>query len=171
MMTYKVKRLERGDGIPAGYHLFDQSETLLFVADPGLAQEAKAMRFARPDGTLCAMMNVPKLADVEYALIQDFAVYAMFNRLARPEGMCLIFEVASERWLIRPEAEGYVVYDGVPAGYPDFLSPEDVVFPDACGHIVMNGIVDYHFSVSFERHYWWQVGLVMLAVITLLDEE
>lgn len=169
MMRFGVRRLDRGDGIPAGYHLYDQSETLLYVADPGFTTEPDTVRFAYPDGSLRAMMNAPQADEHEFALVQDFAVYAMLNRLTRPEGTCLIFEVASERWLVRPVDDGFDLYDSVPAGYPTFLPPEPVPYPDACGRIQLDELTSYQFSISLESHRWWQVGLVMLAVITVLD--
>lgn len=94
-MNLSVKRQPTEEKGQPEYHLFSETGTLLLRADlQGLAAGGNAdrvIRFVRPDNNLLATMKFVappaerenQKRDVDFVLVQDYAVYAIISRHTR----------------------------------------------------------------------------------------
>ena len=170
------------------YHLYDEKEHLLLVADhgsPWLPKEpCKHVRFAKPDGQPVASLDLPwrdnenkDQKHTRYAIIYDYAVYAIINEYGRSlDGDPLplpyyLMEVEGVRWLVCGGCEQDLFlgfYDAIPAGLSVFTEPHDAALPAACGQLQpVNG--RYDFQIALPLQTFAQAALLSLALVFLVD--
>lgn len=189
MMDYGVKRLDPDNGEMPRYHLFDERGRLLLEAEQERPQPADArrqVRLSRPGGKLLASIDLPAAAEevaevgasTDYALVHDYAVYAIITQHHRPvteeqEAARLYFtlEVEGEEWLAlsRPEPdECYALYDAVPTGLNTYNVLTELDLPPVLGRIYLTDD-EYDFGVKLDPQRLEQTALVVLALVLLID--
>lgn len=190
-MDYAVKRQTSGRGEPVSYELRGAEGDLLLVADQtegALPDERRQLRLTGPGGRLIATIDLSQpvtdedgdVQEVDYALIHDFAVYAILSQRRRPgsdnppaNGTYFILEVEGERWLVLPDPESescYALFDEVPAGLNTYEALIDLDLPTAVGHICHsnNGYED-DWRAEIAPNRLQETGLLVLALTFLID--
>ncbi len=183
-MNYTIKRLTTDKAAPASYHLFSESGNLLLVADAVTRGDSQPpqVRFARPDGTLLATMNLPARdagSRPDYAIIQDFAVYAIITMEHRPGAApgsvfhtYLTLEAEGGNWLVLPRQQppgSFNVYGQMPDGLHTYKNLVESDLPEPIGHVYQAEEGDRDFLVELTTRRWRQTSLVVLALVYLLD--
>ena len=188
-MDYSVRRLDPETGHPPYYQLFDANGELLLVADRRMATESEEedqLRLTRPDGRLMATVDLPEItmADDEaedpfvadYAVVQDYAVYAILNVQGREElndgDIYFMMEVEGEKWLVLPHPEEencYAFYDQVPAGLRTYDRLTEVDLPPCIGRLCRTE-GEHAFSAELSPERLQQTGLVVLALAYFIDK-
>lgn len=185
-MDYTVRRLTSGADQPPNYHLLDLQDTVLMVADQNVApdtEERRQVRLARPDGRLLATIELPLLDSAaetaDYAIIHDYAVYAILSRHARlneegsPAAPHFTLEVEGERWLALPDPKQdgcYTLYDEAPRGLSSYGAPADLDLPPAVGNIChQEGDGDHAYVISLDDERLQQPELIALTLAYLID--
>ncbi len=186
-MNFGIKRLP-ATGNGRRYHLYDKEEQLLLVADhgsPWLPKDpCKHVRFAKPDGRPVASLDLPwqengrkKHKHTSYAIIYDFAVYAIINEYGRSlDGDPLslpyyLMEVEGVRWLVCGGCEQDLFlgfYDDVPDGLAVFTEPQDATLPEPIGR-VQSAQTIHDFQIKLPVDSFSQASLLSLALIFLVD--
>lgn len=194
-MDYAVKRLSPGQGELPNYHLVDPEGRVLLVADQSVARrpdERRQVRLARADGKLLATIDLPETgilnADnvADYAIVHDYAVYAILSVHRRPAGEetgkdggkkaagndhYLTLEVEGEKWLVlqHPElAHCFAIYDEIPAGLHTYTTITELDLPPSIGRICHTED-EYTFTANLDPYRLQQTGLVVLSLAYLLD--
>lgn len=189
-MNYGVKRLKAESGEPPTYELVGSDGSSLLLADQTTSPKEdvqQQIRLARPDGRLAATIDLPKVASTssgeemkaDYAIIYDFAVYAILGVRERPvpeaegeEGTYFTLEVEGEKWLVLPHTDlpgCYAVYDEVPAGLHTYETLTELDLPPSIGQICHNGDgLAFHIYLSPKRLQ--HTGLIVLALAYLIDQ-
>lgn len=183
-MNYTIKRLTTDKAALASYHLFSESGNLLLVADAVTRSDNQPpqVRFARPDGTLLATMNLPA-RDAEdrpdYAIIQDFAVYAIITMRQRPGAApdtafhtFFTLEAEGGNWLVLPRQEpagSFSIHGQMPEGLHTYKNLVESDLPEPIGHIYRAGEGARDFVIELTTRRWRQTSLVVLALVYLLD--
>lgn len=186
-MNFGIKRLP-AMGYGRRYHLYDKEEQLLLVADhgsPWLPKDpCKHVRFAKPDGQPVASLDLPwqekenkAQKHTSYAIIHDFAVYAIINEYGRSlDGDPLslpyyLMEVEGVRWLVCGGCEQDLflgLYDQIPAGLAVYTEPRDAALPEAQGGLQpANDLYDYQLVLPTDS--FSQAALLSLALVFLVD--
>lgn len=190
-MHFAVKRLLAPTGPQpevANYHLLDRDGALLMVADQTVGpdlDERRQVRLARPDGRLLATIDLPEAptdgvspkAKTDYAIIHDYAVYAIVSvHHLEPEdngnGVYFSLEVEGEKWLALPDPEldlCYALYDDIPAGIHSYDAIAELDLPLCIGRICLVNSEAYAFTVDLAPYRLEQTGLVVLALAVLID--
>lgn len=202
-MDYAVKRLDPGQEERPNYHLLDPHGTVLLVADQGAAprpDDRRQVHLARPDGRLLATIDLPEAGtlsaenEADYAIVHDYAVYAILSVHRRPageetgkeavkgaaagtanatgeNGHYLTLEVEGEKWLVlhHPElAHCFAIYDEIPAGLHTYDTITELDLPPSIGRICHTED-EYAFTVNLDPYRLQQTGLVVLSLAYLLD--
>jgi hypothetical protein len=169
------------------YHLFNDQNELVLIADfgsPWLASEPrKQVRFAHSDGRLVATLEFPddafrrNEAARSYAIIFDYAVYALINEIRPSPGasgaadLSYTIEAGGNRWLLLPHGEQALAYalHRLPRSFGRNLQPNADELPEPVGSIRRaEGGFDYVASIPDEVIA--QSALITLALIFLLDD-
>lgn len=187
-MDFRISRLH-ADQDSARYHLFNEQNRLILVADhgsPWLPPDLRGnVRFARPNGELVAKLHLSQTAVkrnrrrpyTDYAIILNHAVYAIIQEYHSPISTnehlsfpYFILNVEGLKWLaLKPDADSFfALYDRVPfwlgratrAGQPDLPRP--------VGHIAQTA-VGYDFTITFSTARLNHSPLISLALIFLID--
>ena len=185
MFDYGIQRLPPVAG-DRRYHLFDNQGELELVADfgsPWLPNEpGKQVRFARSDGRLVATLDFPddvfrrkgKEVDKSYAIIFDYAVYAIINELllesAEQLAASFSVEAGGNQWLLVP-AGGQTNEFGLhrlPRGYGHYLQPASAELPEPAS-VIRREAANFDYTATVEHDALAQPGLVILALVFLLD--
>jgi hypothetical protein len=186
MIHFGVRRLPIVDS-DRRYHLFDDQEQLLLVADynsPWLANEpAPAVRLARPDGDLVATMDMTNARPSanqpdrggSYAIIYDYAVYAIITQIAHDDALKSLYliEVEGERWLALTQNEDpwrYALYDRAPARLDSRRVPEASRLAEPVG-FVRRGSAVYDYTVELPAGSLRRPKMLSLALVFLIDNE
>jgi len=198
-MDYAVKRLNPGQGELPNYHLLDPHGAVLMVADQSVAprpDERRQVRLARPDGRLLATIDLPEAGalsadnEADYAIVHDYAVYAILSVHRRPagdeagkdtekstvrsvkeNGHYLTLEVEGEKWLVlhHPElAHCFAIYDEIPAGLHTYDTITELDLAPSIGRICHTED-EYAFTANLDPYRLQQTGLVVLSLAYLLD--
>lgn len=189
-MNYGVKRLKAESGEPPAYELVGSDGLSLLLADQTTSPKEdvqRQMRLARPDGRLIATIDLPKVAstpdgdekNADYAVIHDFAVYAILGMRQRPasdaddeERIYYTLEVEGEKWLALPHSDlpgCYALYDEVPAGLHTYETLTELDLPPSIGQICHDSNeLAYQVYLSPERLQ--HTGLIVLAMAYLIDQ-
>lgn len=189
-MDYAVRRQMSGQSEASTYELLDADGNVLLVADQtqgALPDERRQLRLAGPGGRLLATIDLPQASaegegdvqEIDYALIHDFAVYAILSQRRRPgdnhtpNGTYFILEVEGETWLVLPdpEADGcYALFDEVPAGLHTYDALSDLDLPSAIGHICHSDNGHEHdWRADIAPNRLQETGLLVLALAFLID--
>ena len=188
-MNLSVKRQPTEEKGQPEYHLFSETGTLLLRADlQGLAASGNAdrvIRFVRPDNNLLATMKFVappaerenQKRDVDFVLVQDYAVYAIISRHTRPGseglgGLDLYYtlEAEGDTWLALPESDpagAFALYNRVPAGIGTYHRLTELDLPPSVGR-VLPGAATGDFQIELPARRWRQANLVLLAFVVLL---
>ncbi len=193
-MDYAVKRLSSGQGELPNYHLLDPHGTVLLVADQSVAprpDDRRQLHLARPDGKLLATIDLPETGtlsadnEADYAIVHDYAVYAILSVHRRPagdeagkdgdkakeNGHYLTLEVEGEKWLVlhHPEqAHCFAIYDEIPAGLHTYETITELDLPPSIGRICHTED-DYAFTANLDPYRLQQTSLIVLSLAYLLD--
>lgn len=187
-MDYAIRRLNSDAGSPPRYELMGSDGASLLLTDKAESSKSDAqqqVRLVRPDGRLEATMNLSEVAaapeeegGVDYAIVHDFAVYAIVGVRQRPaadkegeRGIYFILEVEGEKWLALPDPERmgcYSLYDEVPPGLHTYDTLTELDLPPSVGHICTNGN-DHAFLVELSPQRLEHTGLLVLALALLID--
>jgi hypothetical protein len=189
-MDYTVQRMTSdADGFST-YTLFDANGTSLLQADQSQSPPPDArrqIRLARPGGKLVATIDIPQVVAVtgdeghraDYAIIHDFAVYAIVSVRRRPaaEGngersLYYMLEVEGETWLALPHPEQdacYALYDEVPAGLQTYDTLTELDLPTDIGQICRHGDGET-LAISLESSRLAHTDLIVLALALLVDQ-
>lgn len=186
-MQYHVKKIMiEGDQQPTGYNLLSEQGNLLLAAGLGPIQEGeerlRQLRFTRPDGTLLATMQIPAgeetavkgSAGTDFAVVQDYAVYAIFTpRRQEDDGRILTLEAEGGNWLVlpRPDPAGsFALFGQLPEGYHTFTRTVEAELPPQVGRVLPVGEEEeHHFKIELAARRWRQTSLVVLALVFLVD--
>lgn len=171
------------------YHLLDGEGSLLLVASVTAKKkpdDIQQLRLARPDGKIQATIELAPSATAsndersgaDYALVHDFAVYAILSehhRAATGEAsevsIYFTVEVEGEHWLAlaHPELPAcFVIYDEIPAGLKTYNKLTELDLPPAIGRLCTRSD-DTCFDVELEPRRLQQTGLLVLALSFLID--
>lgn len=195
-MDFGVKRIS-SDGASRRYHLYNNQERLVMVADQGSpwlsANFPHRVQFSQPDGQVIATLDLPRVGrkeggkgaqHVDYVVILNYAVYAIINEYRwtavkgeKRQPPYYILEVDQKLWLAQPQGSDslFLLYDEVP---PKFAAHETLAVPDL---LEANGRIQlltpdtaeytsaYHFIVELSPDQMEHAGLVVLALIFLID--
>ncbi len=186
-MEFQIKRVFVEDEPTRCYHLYNQQEKLILVADhdtPWLPDNSHhQVRFARADGELVASLDLPWQADeanngmmfTRHAIILNHAVYAIITVYWASDEMgrrpYLIIEVEDHRWFAmcrRPELFDFAIYDEVPANLTivDELLEEEL--PPAVGFL--RAAADgRQFDLSLPGNILQKTAVIALSILFLLD--
>ncbi|MFW6042115.1 MAG: hypothetical protein ACOC9C_00370 [Chloroflexota bacterium] len=188
-MDYLVKRLPpKAAGSPI-YQLLEPGGAELMRAEQSTSAEPgqrRQLRLVRPDDRIVATMDLSQgttenangESDADYAIIHDYAVYAIFgvrrrSCLDEPSEKVTYFtlEVEGDTWLVLPHPESancYAIYDEVPVGLNTYDSLTDVDLPAPSGSIcrVSN---DHTFEVDLSRYRLQHTKLIALGLVFLID--
>lgn len=187
-MNFIVKRLSTPDATTRIFHLFDEKERLLLVAELGSPWSSGALedevRFSKPDGALLAKLtsssakptNKNGYWHTDYALIVDFAVHAIFNAYHHDgtKGSYYILEVGESRWLALVGENGRVhFFDSVPSDFPIKKGTTqgdnftDLVLSDAVG--TMTQLDETHMQIELPVGRLSYLSLIALAWVAVFD--
>lgn len=198
-MDYAVKRLSPGQGKLPNYHLIDPQGRVLVVADQSVARgpdERRQVRLARADGKLLATIDLPETGilnannTADYAIVHDYAVYAILSIHRRPAGEetgkngsknagrssmrnshYVTLEVEGEKWLVLHHPEEphcFAIYDEIPAGLHTYTTITELDLPPSIGRICHTED-EFAFTANLDPYRLQQTGLVVLALAYLLD--
>ncbi len=190
MLAYTAVRLPASGADGRRYQLFDSAGHLLLVADQGSPwlpdDPTHHVRFARPDGTAVASLDLPWLnaetpeAKRSFAIVYDDAVYALVSRSKRANAdedrlAVWLLEVEGQAWLMVQETLDSVprisLFDEVPGDLAIYGSPQDAGLPDPIGVVSASGEEDGRFAITFPAGELEQAPLMALALTFLLDEQ
>lgn len=186
-MSFTVERTqETEDGSPV-YSLLDAQGSTLLKAEqvPGLGPEDRQqIRLARPGGRLMATIDLPQVdvpgmeddARTDYAVIHDFAVYAIVSACRRPDAEVgsnayYVLEVEGEAWTALPDAEDatcYALYDDVPAGLDTYDTLTELDLPPCIGR-VCRADEGRSLAITLSPQHLKHTDLVLLALGLLID--
>lgn len=168
------------------YHLFNDQNELALIADfgsPWLASEPrKQVRFAHSDGRPVATLEFPddafrrKETTRSYAIIFDYAVYALINEIVPSPGTSrtlhphYTIEVGGNRWLLLPHGEQASAYElyPLPRSFGRNLQPDADALPEPVGSIRRDE-AGFDYVTSLPVEVIAQRALITLALIFLLD--
>lgn len=190
-MDYKVKQLPpRAGGSPI-YQLLGQDGAELLRAEQSTGShpdQRRQLRLVRPDDRLAATMDLSQTTatddekgegDCDYAIIHDYAVYAILGVRKRPasdeqHGGATYFtlEVEGGTWLIlpNPESEGcYALYDEFPVGLHTYDTLTDVDLPPAFGSICRANN-SRSFEIDLSQNRLQHTSFIALALAFLIDQ-
>lgn len=188
-MDYAVKRVLPQQAKVASYHLLDAADNLLLVADLTVVEgeeTRRQLRLVRPDARVLATIDLPQANEGEktkqtadYAIVADYAVYAIVSAHRRTDGESggpgrayFTLEVEGEKWLAlaRPDDETcYTLYDAVPSGLHTYNTLTELDLPPAIGQICRVR-EEYDYRIDLEPNRLQQTPLVVLAVTYLIDQ-
>lgn len=190
MLAYSAVRLPAAGADGHRYQLFDSAGHLLLIADQGSPwlpdDPTHHVRFARPDGTAIASLDLPWLnaetpeAKRSFAIVYDDAVYALVNRSAaasEEEDRLAVWtlEVEGQKWLMVQEMVNGTprisLFDEVPGDLAIYGTPEEAGLPDPIGVVSGSGEDDGRFAITFPAGELDQAPLMALALTFLLDEQ
>lgn len=190
MLAYTAVRLPAFEGGGRRYQLFDSAGHLLLIADQGSPwlpdDPTHHVRFARPDGTAIASLDLPWLnaetpeAKRSFAIVYDDAVYALVSRSKRADAdedrlASWTLEVEGQMWLMVQETIDGVprisLFDELPGDLTVYGSPADAGLPDPIGVVSGSGEDDGRFAITFPAGELDQAPLMALALTFLLDEQ
>ena len=190
MLSYTAVRLPASGADGRRYQLFDSVGHLLLVADQGSPwlpdDPTHHVRFARPDGTSIAWLDLPWLnaetpeAKRSFAIVYDDAVYALVSRSKRANAdedrlAVWLLEVEGQAWLMVQEMLDGVprisLFDEVPGDLAIYGSPQDAGLPDPIGVVSGSEEDDSRFAITFPAGELEQAPLMALALTFLLDEQ
>jgi len=188
-MDFMVQRLTPDADEPPTYVLQDARGSSLLQADQSQGpspDSRRQIRLARPSGRLVATIDLPQAAAestgdeqrVDYAIIHEYAVYAIISVRRRPTSetetgtnVYFMIEVEGETWLILPHPEHeacYAFYDEVPAGLYTYDTLTELDLPTGIGRICRNGD-ERALTVNLEPFRLAHTDLVVLALALLID--
>ncbi len=188
-MDYTIRQAtSEADELPT-FLLQDHEATTLLIADHAQGpppDSRRQVRMVRPSGRLVATIDLPNLAAtpgeqdrrVDYAIIHEYAVYAIISVRRRPaeEGDSgsqdyYLLEVEGETWLVLPHPERrecYAIYDEIPPGLHlyDALTRLDLppAIGEACQHEEESSL---HVALAPRRLA--HTDLVVLALAYLIE--
>ncbi|HZD10314.1 MAG TPA: hypothetical protein VE553_03150 [Candidatus Binatia bacterium] len=189
-MDFTVQRTAPEAAEPPTYILRDAHGSALLQADQSHGpppESRRQIRLARTNGKLVATIDLPQSSTasadqeqrVDYAIIHDYAVYAIISVHRRPAadgsggaGAYYVLEVEGETWLVLPHAEEdacYAFYDEVPAGLHTYDTLTELDLPPNIGRICRNGD-DSALFINLEPLRLEHTDLVVLALALLLDQ-
>lgn len=186
-MEFRIKRVFVEGEPTRCYHLYNQQEKLILVADhntPWLPEDSHhQVRFARADGELVASLDLPWQADehkrgmtfTRHAIILDHAVYAILTMYwdseAPDKRPYLVIEVEDHHWFVKcchPDGHDYAIYEDVPTNLTivDELLEEEL--PPVVGFLNAeeNG---REFDLSLPGNVIQKTAVIALALLFLLD--
>lgn len=188
-MEFRIKRVYAGDEPTRCYHLYNQQEKLILVADhdtPWLPEDSHhQVRFARADGELVASLDLPWQADkhksgmsfTRHAIILDHAVYAIisvyWDKEINDKRPYLVIEVEGHRWFAKcchPDGYDYAIYENVPTNLTvvDELLEEEL--PPLVGYL--NTVVGgREFDLALPGKILQKTAVIALAILFLLDRQ
>ena len=186
MIHFDVRRLPIVDS-DRRYHLSDDQEQLLLVADyksPWLANDPAAyVRLARPDGELVATLDLTNARPSSnqparggsYALIYDYAVYAIITRMVLEDAQqpLYLIEAEGERWLALAQDEEplrYALYDRAPARLDSRRAPETSQLAEPVGSVRRDS-ASHDYTVELPGENLRRPKIVSLALVFLIDNE
>lgn len=148
--------------------------------------QRRQLRLVRPNDRIAATMDLSQVTaekknggnDADYAIIHDYAVYAIFGvrRRSVPDEQAghttyFTLEVEGGTWLILPHPESancYAIYDEVPVGLHTYDTLTDVDLPEPFGSICRVSD-DHTFEVDLSRYRLQHTSLIALALAFLID--
>jgi hypothetical protein len=149
------------------------------------ADDLPHVRITRPNGQLLATIKLPEEPAGngnrrdEYAVIQDYAVYAIISIRARPQSAqkegpthYVLVEVEGEKWLVLREADEsgcFSIYEGVPAGLSTYNTLTELDLPPRVGHICP-GDDQFAYIVDLEPYRLQRTPLTVLALTFVIDQ-
>ena len=188
MVEFGIRRLAPFEGA-SRYHLFNDEGQLVLVADyrsPWLPDDGvRQVRFAKPDGSPIASLDLPQNlhgngrldAEVSYAIIFDYAVYAIItenNRSPRqpdPVTTYYTIELEGNKWLVLPtKGDGsiYGLYNNLPTGFNHHIQFDVEDLPEAAGRI-RKAVEGFDFVATIPLSKLRQRELVSMALVFLID--
>lgn len=190
-MNYGVERTVSEGGDRPLYTLVDPLGSALLVADYAQStppEERRQLQLTRPGGRLVATIDLPQVeiqgvtdqSQTDYAIIHDFAVYAIISvcRRSDSEGegggeVYYVLEAEGETWLALPhpdEPECYALYDEVPSGLQtyDALTEEDL--PNSIGRVCQKQDEKTALAMTLAPQRLQHADLVLLTLGVLLDQ-
>ena len=183
-----IKRLHLGQADGYSYHLYDEAQQLVCVADYGAPWSPVAqVRFARPGGEPMATLDLSQPSTTvangrqrqSYAIIHDYAVYALVTRYHDPvptglDPVCpdyFVLDVDGMSWLAlaQPTADPFLtLYDQIPADLEVCAEPLTADLPPPIGHLRQGHGPDDLLAVLPERPLQ-QPLLIALTLAFLAD--
>lgn len=190
-MNFTVQQTTPEAGEFPTYVLYDEAESQLLMANISQSQPPETrrqIRLTRPSGRLVATIDVPtveaapgdegKEKRLDYAIIHEYAVYAIISLRHRPPsegdgkaGVYYLLEVEGETWLALPDPEDsacYIFYDEVPSGLHTYDMLTKVDLPSSIGSICRDEEMDV--LVSLEPRRLLHTDLVVLALALLIEQ-
>lgn len=180
-----VCTVETEDGSPV-YSLLDAQGSTLLKAEQvsGLTPEDRQqIRLARPGGRLIATIDLPQV-DVpgtendertDYAVIHDFAVYAIVSACRRPDveagpDAYYVLEVEGEAWAVLPDVEDatcFALFNEMPAGLDTYDTLTELDLPPCIGRLCRAD--DERLAITLSPQGLKHTDLVLLALGLLID--
>ncbi len=186
-MEFKIKRLHASRDRFRGYHLFDDQNSLLLVAEYGMPWSGKpqTVRFGAPDGraiatlqqtTAQAKSGTGRLQSTFVVVYQD-AVYAILMAYyENGRSPYFLLEVDKLRWLaFAPEPDDETtpllsLYDNF-SGNVRFFNPAVLPATSQLVGGVYKTAEPFHLSVTLPPDTLRQPALVALALTFLMDAQ
>lgn len=188
-MDYGIKRVRTDWPTARCYHVYDNRNRLILVADHGTPwlqpDPQQQVRFALPSGEPQASMDLTWMAKrsrngrqhIAYAIILDHAVFAIINKYweeAADTGVLpyYVLEIADTLWLAlaKPGADRhFAFYDEVPSDLMIYEQPQQSELPQPIGHIY-HGLGHYAYNVAMPVQQLRHPALVALAMAFLIDQ-
>lgn len=189
MLAYTAVRLPAAGAEGRRYQLFDSAGHLLLVSDQGSPwlpdDPYHHVRFARPDGTPIASLDLPWLTANDpkgkpsFAIVYDDAVYALVSQAstAEPEEDRLAvwtIEVQGLQWIVVEQTiEGapcLCLFDDAPGNLAIYGTPEDAGLHDPIGRVSARLEEDGRFAITLPAGELEHAPLLALALVYLVDE-
>ncbi len=183
-MEFNVKQLF-SQGAHAGiYHLF-QRDALTMVAEFGSPwssdEGTDEIRFSRPSGDQLAILTLSSdepqhrngRIHTDYALILDFAVYAIFNEYRATSDETLLYftlEADGLEWMMLKNDDGdaFLIYDQIP---PDLTmeATVEMKLSEPVGSVNHLSVAHYDYAVDLPAGRLNHLSLVALTLAVLID--
>lgn len=189
-MDFTVDRTaSEADGTPV-FLLRDSQGTSLLRAEQAQGpppEQRRQIRLSRPSGRVVATIDLPHAEPpaipaekrTDYAIIHDFAVYAIISVCRRsdadeggPTEDYYLLEVEGETWLALPEQQEvgcYMLYDEVPAGLHTYETLTELDLPDSIGRLCRRAEQPAGVSITLSPQRLKHIDLVLLALGLLID--
>lgn len=189
-MDFTVDRTaSEADGTSV-FILRDSQGTALLRAEQAQGpppEHRRQIRLSRPSGRVVATIDLPQLETAttpaekrtDYAIIHDFAVYAIISVCRRsdadeggPTEDYFLLEIEGETWLALPDQEGvgcYALYDEVPAGLHTYETLTELDLPDSIGRLCRQAEQPAAVNITLSPLRLKHIDLVLLALGLLID--
>lgn len=187
-MNFVIKPLHTINDTMRLYHLFDDDDSLVMVADygsPWSSSEAnQQVRFAWPNGTSLAILDLQSAnhkqsgnkQHTDFALVMGYAVYSMishYHSSITSDGLpehYFVIKMEEMEWLALPEGDDLLIYGTVPFSFVSRCHVPDVaILPDVIGRLTAVSPTSPDKTISLPFGSISHTPLIALALSFLLE--